>query len=143
MVVKESLNSFVRNQNPIKSLELGYEIIIREFFKQHNIPDKYYEVTEDNTIIFNTDLNLMFNRNITELPNNLTINGYLTIMGTHIIKLPNNLIISSWLDLRNTNIIELPNDLIVMDKILLYKEQKKLKNFIENSKFKDKIKIYD
>jgi len=48
-----------------------------------------------------------------ELPDNLTINGYLDAVRRQINKLPNNLIIKSWLSIRSTEITELPEGLFV------------------------------
>jgi hypothetical protein len=82
-LVSESLNSFIRNQDSVKSLGLGYEGKIRSFFRQYNIPDGIYEVKEDGEIVFNTRLNLR-DTNISELPDNLTINGGLELSYTNI-----------------------------------------------------------
>ena len=119
-LVSESLDSFVRNQDPVKSLGLGYEGKIRNFFRGFNIPDKDYEVKEDGEIAFNISLDLE-NTQISELPDNLTINGYL--------------------NLENTQIRELPDNLTVKDNIYVNKYQTELIDFIQNSKFKNKLII--
>ena len=139
-LVYEDLNSFVRNQDPVKSLGLGYEGKIRNFFRQYDVPDEDYEVKEDGEIIFNTDLYLAYT-NISELPDNLTVNGWLTIENTNITKLPNNLSVNKWLGLKQTKITELPEDLRVGHYIYVYDIQKELIKFIKQSKFKNKLII--
>ena len=139
-IVYEDLNSFVRNQDPVKSLGLGYEGKIRNFFRQYDVPDEDYEVKEDGEIIFNTDLYLAYT-NISELPDNLTVNGWLTIENTNITKLPNNLSVNKWLGLKQTKITELPEDLRVGHYIYVYDIQKELIKFIKQSKFKNKLII--
>jgi hypothetical protein len=57
-LVKESLDSFVRNQNPVRSLGLGYEAKIRDFSRQYNELDEDYYIEEDGEIVFRTHLNL-------------------------------------------------------------------------------------
>jgi hypothetical protein len=107
-----SLNSFVRNQDPVKSLGLGYEGKIRNFFRQYNIPDEDYEVKKDGEIVFNKYLNLS-NSQIRELPANLTVNRSLFLSNTQIRELPANLTVNGSLDLGNTQIRELPANLTI------------------------------
>jgi hypothetical protein len=138
--VSESLNSFIRNQNPIKSLGLGYEGKIRSFFRQYNITDTWYKIKEDGSIIFNNNLDLR-GPDIVELPNNLTIHGWFYLVGFNLSKLSDNLIVHDYLNISNTNITELPNNLIVDSEIFVYEEQKELIYFIEHSKFKNQLII--
>jgi hypothetical protein len=56
-LVFENLDSFVRNSDPVKSLNLGYEAKIRDFFRQYGVSDEDYEVKEDGRIIFKNMLN--------------------------------------------------------------------------------------
>jgi hypothetical protein len=138
-IIQESLNSFVRNQNPVKSLGLDYEAKIREFFRQYNVYDNIYDIKENGKIIFYEDLYLA-TKNITELPDNLTINGTLWVP-KNIIKLPNKLRVNGHIDLRDTSIAELPNDLIVKGNLFVDEHQLKLVKFIKQSKFKNKIDL--
>jgi hypothetical protein len=159
-LVYESLNSFIRNQNPIKSLSLGYEGKIRSFFRSFNVPDEDYKVKEDGEIVFNTDLDLD-NTPIRELPANLTINGSLSLNNTQIRELPANLIVKGYLNLRNTQIRELPANLTVKGSLYLEytqirelpanltvkysiyvnEDQIELIDFIKQSKFNKQLKI--
>ena len=61
----------------------------------------------------NGNLNLYNRKDITELPNNLTVGGYLDLQGTAIASLPDNLTVGGCLALRNTAITSLPNNLTV------------------------------
>ena len=49
------------------------------------------------------------NTNITALPDNLTVGGWLCLSGTNITALPDNLTVGGWLDLSDTNITN-PNN---------------------------------
>lgn len=71
------------------------------------------------TVCIGENICLSGNKNIYELPEDLKVNGYLSIEGTSIGKLPNNLIVKEWLDLRNTFIRELPENLIVCGDIMV------------------------
>jgi hypothetical protein len=139
--IGENLNSFVRNQDPIKSLNLGYEGKIRDFFRQYDINDGYYEVEEDGEIVFCTNLDLS-NTQISELPTNLTINKGLYLSNTQVSELPANLTVIGDLYLRNTNIVELPNDLSIKGNIVISESQIELINFIKQSKFKNQLNIW-
>jgi hypothetical protein len=140
MLVYESLNSFIRNQNPIKSLSLGYEGKIRSFFRSFDVPDEDYEVKEDGEIVFNTDLDLD-NTPIRELPANLTINGSLNLSNTQIRELPANLTVNRSLFLSNTQIRELPANLTVKYSIYVNEDQIELIDFIKQSKFNKQLHI--
>ena len=50
---------------------------------------------------------------ITALPDNLTVGGWLDLSGTQITALPDNLTVGGWLDLRGTQITALPDNLTV------------------------------
>ena len=101
---------FKRNQNPYNKLGVGLKVNIINWFKEW-APDIGYNI-DDNLNITIDDLDL-YNSNITELPDNLTINGSLNLYGVKITKLPNHLIVNEFMDLRNTRITELPDNLIV------------------------------
>jgi hypothetical protein len=139
MLVYENLNSFVRNQDPIKSLDLGYESRIHTFFRNLNISDKRYKIKENGKIIFHISLRLN-GANITELPNNLMIKGNLYLYNVPIKKLPENLK-ANHIALNYSLITELPDNLIV-NSISVSKNQTELINWIKHSKFKDKLLIW-
>jgi hypothetical protein len=158
-LVSESLNSFVRNQDPKQTLGLGYEGKIRTFFRSFNILDEDYEVKEDGEIVFNTNLYLnntqirelpanltvkgylnLRNTQIRELPANLTVNGGLYLSYTQIRELPANLTVNGSLDISYTQISELPANLIVNDNIYVNKAQTELIKFIKQSKFKNQFR---
>jgi hypothetical protein len=139
-LVFESLDNFVRNQDPRESLNIGYKGKIIDFFREYNIPDERYEIKESGEIVFDNWLNLS-NSKINNLPDNLTINGNLNLYHTTINKLPNNLTVIGDISLRNTNITELPNNLIIRNNIWVDDYQLELINFIKNSKFKNKLEI--
>jgi hypothetical protein len=132
---------FVRNQDPIKSLGLGYEGKIRDFFRQYDIDDKDYEVYEDGEIVFNNTLDLS-DKNVVELPDNLTVNSWVYLNNTNITRLPNNLIVVGCIILFSTKITKLPKNFNIKNKIYVSKDQIELIDFINNSKFKNKLKIY-
>lgn len=67
---------------------------------------KYMKNTETNSLSLR-------NKEITELPDNLTVVGNLDLYGTNIPSLPRGLIVGGSLGLYGTNITSLPNDLIV------------------------------
>jgi hypothetical protein len=131
---------FIRNYDPVKSLGLGYEAKIRAFFRQYDIDDEDYKVTETGEIIFNTYLYLR-SANITELPDNLIITDDLCLSYSQLTNFPNNLTVNKDLLLNQTNITEFPNSLIVKGNIYVHKSQLKLINFINNSKFKNQLHI--
>ena len=64
------------------------------------------------TNVFEGDLYLS-HTNITSLPDNLSVGGYLDLSHTNITSLPDNLRVSGSLDLSHTNITSLPDNLSV------------------------------
>jgi hypothetical protein len=135
-LVNENLNSFIRNQDPVKSLGLGYEGKIRSFFRSFDVLDKDYEVKKNGEIVFNSGLYLG-NSQIRELPTNLTVKGWFDLRNTQIRELPANLTVKGWLDLSNTQIRELPDNLTVKYSIYVSKDQTELINSINTTKFKN------
>ena len=53
------------------------------------------------------------NSQITELPDNLKVGGYLYLENTQITELPDNLTVGGYIELRDTPITKLPNNLTV------------------------------
>ena len=119
-LVKESLNEFINPKTDEYDLEdtipLGpkalKKIEIEEWFAEF-APDRNYEIDKDLDIIINGDL-LLFNTNVTKLPEQLEIDGNLTISNCPFLKyLPDNLTIKYSLNLNNSSITELPKKLKV------------------------------
>ena len=65
----------------------------------------------------NRSCNKFNNKQITKLPDNLTIERWLDLRGTQITELPDNLTVGGWLDLENTQITKLPDNLKVRGNI--------------------------
>ena len=82
------------------------------------------------------DLDLFMRHDITALPENLTVGGYLDLRGTGITALPENLTVGGYLDLSGTGITALPENLTVGGSLYLRgtgitdtrKERKKVKH---------------
>jgi hypothetical protein len=131
---------FERGLEPKTALGIGPRIFkIRKCFRDLDIPDKKYKITPTE-VIFNSNLYLEY-KNVTWLPNNLEINGNLYLRNTPITELPDGLKVGDTLDLENTLITKLPDDLQVGLYIWVIPRQTKLIIFIQNSIFKDKLKI--
>jgi len=60
----------------------------------------------------NLDFNNLIEKEISELPDNLHINGWIDIQNTHIVKLPENLYIKSLIFCMNSYIKELPDSIL-------------------------------
>jgi hypothetical protein len=84
--------------------------------------------------IWNKNLDLENNRIITELPDNLYINGWLDLEYTNITKLPNNLYIENNLWIKNTKITKLPHDLYVGK--FIYVNRTQISNNLSHSFYK-------
>jgi len=67
---------------------------------------------ENNVLYVYKNLDLRY-RDITSLPDNLHIHGWLCLLETEISSLPDNLYVGNTLVLNNTNITAIPDDLIV------------------------------
>jgi len=139
-LVKESLHEFVRGVGPKESLGLGRIGSIRKFFRNLDINDNEYIITEDQ-IIFKGYLDLCAT-DITELPEGLSIGGYLSLRKTPIIELPEKISVEGSLNLSGTNITKLPESLNVKLNIYIDDSQTQLKNYIESSKFANKLRIW-
>lgn len=120
-LVRENISSdirhFDRTGDVKKSLSLGKVEKIRKWFESH---EHYkYVIHDDMSVLYPYNLYLR-KTGITELPDNLTVEGYLNISENPISELPENLIVKGYLNIRGTNIRELPKDLqavgIIADK---------------------------
>jgi len=134
------INEFERGLEPKNALGIGPRVVkIRKCFRDLDISDKNYVITPTK-VIFNYSLYLS-DKDVTWLPDNLEINGSLYLRNTPITELPNGLKISDSLILKNTLITQLPDDLQVGKYIWTAPHQTKLITFIQNSIFKDKLRI--
>ena len=82
---------------------------IEEWFAKW-APDNEYTIDDDLNIKTN-DLVLPNNKELTWIPDNLSVDGLLSASNTGLLKVPNNLNVRTWFDLRNTDVKELPDDL--------------------------------
>ena len=78
-----------------------------------------YTLTIKNGELFYDDDMWLGGSEITQLPDNLTVNGNLDLSGTDITVLPNNLTVGGCLELCNTPIKSLPDNLIVGGSLFL------------------------
>ena len=67
-------------------------------------------IEENGKLVYNGNLNLSNRKDITELPDNLKVLGFLTIKNSGITKLPKGLEVECFLDISGTDIEELPED---------------------------------
>ena len=88
--------------------------IIEKFKKETG-----YTLTIKNGELFYDDDMWLGGSEITQLPDNLTVNGNLDLSGTDITVLPNNLTVGGYLELWNTCIKYLPDSLTVGDSLFL------------------------
>jgi hypothetical protein len=138
-LVKEFLNEFERGLEPKIALGIGPRVFkIQKWFESLNIPEEDYIIGREE-VIFKYSLLL---KKINWLPDNFYIEGSLDLDGTSLTQLPKGLHVKTNLYLNNTQITELPDDLYVEDNIYVNAIQKKLITFIQNSIFKNKLKIW-
>ena len=87
--------------------------------------DKFYKETryrlevKDGKTYYGGSLDLRDTK-ISELPDNLVVEGRLNLYDTKITKLPDNLIVGGWLNLRYAEITQLPDNLVVGGDLDLY-----------------------
>ena len=114
-LVREYINEkFTDDSDPIEDMGIGPKALIIKWFE--DIGYMNYEIDEHLQIHYKRPLSFQHNFNITELPDNLHIEGYLDLEGCiNITKLPKNLKVDRWLDISRTKISKLPNDLNVND----------------------------
>ena len=67
-------------------------------------------IEEDGKLVYKDNLDLNTRTEITELPDNLKVLGYLNLCYSSITKLPKGLEVENWLEISGTNIEELPED---------------------------------
>ena len=72
-------------------------------------PEEAKQIIEDNY----GDLDLSGRKDITELPDNLSVWGHTRLTGTNITSLPDNFTSEGGLDIHSTNITSLPDSLTV------------------------------
>jgi hypothetical protein len=131
---------FERGLDPKPALGIGPRVVkIRKCFRDLDIPDEDY-VIAPTEVVFDHGLYLS-GTNVTWLPNDLKVYGSLWLSNTSITELPDGLKISDTLNLENTLITELPNGLKVGLHIWARPRQTKLIAFIQNSIFKNKLRI--
>ena len=118
-IVRESLNEFHQTGDPLKSLDLGYEAWVHSIFDACGILREDYYI--DNESVFSNWLDFSDCTQLTELPNNLTVDTYLNLTGcTELIKLPSNLIVKGDLNLTDCiRLKELPDNFYVGGSLLL------------------------
>jgi hypothetical protein len=140
-LVKESLNEFERGLDPKVALGIGRVTKIQNLFKYLDISDKDYKILL-NGVIYNGYLFLK-DKNVVWLPDGLQIMGNLNLENNPIKKLPKDLEINGWLGLNDTLITELPTDLYVKLYICVDQNQRDLIAFIKDSKFANKLMIWE
>jgi len=106
---------FQRGRDPKRTLGIGRRVLIEKWFEEW-APEVEYEIDDNFDIYLKNDL-ILFDTNVTSLPNNLRIYGNLYLVNTLITSLPDNLEVEGWLDITNTKITSLPDDLEVVGKI--------------------------
>jgi len=117
MLVRESISQFVRGGDPRGTLKIGARTEIELWFAQW-VPKVKYVVDENLNIIAKNHFNLAGSQ-VTRLPDNLTVDGWVDLMDSQISYLPDNLTIDSFLDLRNTPIVQLPKNLRIGSSLYL------------------------
>ena len=142
-LVKESLNEFGKGNDPLKTMGLGKISEIREFFRSLNISDDNYLVNNETGKIHYLDNLNLDNTNITYLPDNLHISGFLSLEDNmDLTNLPENLTVAGSIYLGSTNITELPEGTNIMQNIYLYKSQVELKTWLKKSIYYGQILFY-
>ena len=114
-LVKEHIyEKFQEESDPISDMGIGQRALIKKWFDSVGIPEYVYTIDKNLNIHVKGNLYLSLRgTKITELPDNLSVEGYLDLKGTKITKLPDNLKVGGSLDLRRTKITELPDNLYV------------------------------
>ena len=67
-------------------------------------------IEKDGKLVYYGYLDLEGNKDVTELPDNLIVFGYLDLCNSGVTKLPKGLEVKCWLDISDTDIEELPED---------------------------------
>ena len=83
-------NTFQRGRSVKATLGLGKRALIKKWFDDLGIDPNKYVINDDLGIDYKNNL-FLNNTNITKLPDNLTVHGYLDLTNTNITKLPDNL----------------------------------------------------
>ena len=117
-LVKEYINEkFTDESDPIHDLGIGKRALIKKWFKSMGINSRRYTIDDKFNISLRGNLDLYLNQTVTELPDNLTVEGYVDLRRTNIIELPDNLTVGSFLDIEMTKIKKLPKSLRVKSTI--------------------------
>ena len=108
--------NFERGQDPRHTLKIGQRALIDEWFERWATMSKYTVNENLNIKVFD---NLYFiSYKVTFLPNNLSVEGNLNLCNnTQLTSLPDNLTVRGWLDINGTSISSLPDSLKVGGKI--------------------------
>ena len=111
-LVRESLfEKFSEDGDPIADMGIGSKYLIKQWFESMNVKPNEYIIDDNLNIIVNwLDLR---GTNVTKLPNNLSVKGFLYLTGSQITELPDNLSVGGSLWLKDTSITELPYNLSV------------------------------
>jgi Leucine-rich repeat (LRR) protein len=86
-------------------------------FFDHLVSERIdYSFHTNGSVVVRRDVDLSDSQ-VTELPKNLTVYGFLDLMNTNITELPENLTVGTWLRLEGTHITKLPKTLRVSETI--------------------------
>jgi hypothetical protein len=117
-IVREHINEFEKGGNSLGNLGIGKKALALKWLKQFEIFEfRDYILNDNGSIIITGGLNLYGHEDISYLPDDLHVKGYLDIRLTSVTELPNNLKVDDWLDITQTDITDLPESLNVKGKI--------------------------
>ena len=113
-LVREHINEkFTEDSDPVADMEIGAKHLIHKWFESVRVDRSKYTIDDNLNIKVKGDLNLYNITDITKLPDNLSVGGFLDLVGTNISELPDNLSVGGFLDLLNLEITDLPDNLSV------------------------------
>ena len=116
MRAKKVYEAFTEDSDPIEDLGIGQRAIIKKWFDTW-APDAEYTIGNNLNVIVRGSLYLQ-GTNVTELPENLSVERCLDLQRTKITELPENLSVEGYLDLEGTKISKLPKSLKVKESII-------------------------
>jgi hypothetical protein len=110
--ILKSLNKLSNNEKILYIIkyQLSYDLLPRD---------------KNGICIYDGNLNC-YNNKLTELPNNLTVNGYLDCSYNKLTELPNNLIVNGDLYCSSNNLTKLPENLTVIGNLSCNYNENKL-----------------
>ena len=119
-LVKEHINEKFTEEDsdPVADMEIGPKYLIHKWFESVGVDRSRYTIDDNLNIKVKGNLDLHNRTDITKLPDNLRVEGYLDLRGTPITKLPDNLSVGGSLEIRRTRVKELPKSLKVKGQIL-------------------------